>query len=450
MSSPDMQSNPQRSERSPSLEDLTSNEAQEIRNKYLVENRVAIVGGLRTPFVKAGGAFSDYSFLDMGSHVVNNLIAKMKLDPKEVNELVFGTVLLDPRMPNAAREIVLRSDLPKSIGAHFVSNNCITGLVAIDMLAHHIATGQAKIGIAAGSESMSNPALTLSPEAEKFWLNLSRSKGFFSKLGALAAFRPKFAIPNAPSPKEPSTGLTMGEHCEITAKELGISRLRQDEIALRSHQNALAAREIHARNIVPFGGIDSDKLVRGDTSMEALAKLKTIYDNSAAGTITAGNASPLTDGAAAICLMAEAEARRQNREILGYISGMEFAAIDPDDGLLMAPCLAVPRLLQRQGVSAQDVGVYEIHEAFGAQVAANLQVWEKGWEKYGIPAIGKIPDEKINLHGGSIAIGHPFAATGGRVVMSLLNAMNEAGVEDGIASVCAAGAVAYAMRITKK
>jgi len=415
--------------------------------------RVAIVDGCRTPFVRAGGKFARASFIDLGVHTLKSLVTKMGLDPKLVDEFVFGTVLLDPRAPNYAREVVIRSGLPETISAHAVSNNCISGLVALSMLTDGIKTERIKVGIGGGSESMSRPTLTFHPKAEKLFLALSRARSAGERLKIIAGYRPKFALPIPPSPKEPSTGLTMGQHCELTTQELGIKREVQDQIAYRSHHGAAAAQKAGylAQEIAPFEGVEHDNIIRADTSLEKLAKLSPVFDRSGKGTLTAGNSSSLTDGASLVCLMSEGEARRQGREILGYIDGIHFAAIAPKDGLLMAPTVALPELLARHKLTVDQIDRFEIHEAFGAQVAANLEVWERGWSKYpGAQAIGKIPTEKINVNGGSIAIGHPFAATGGRLVLSLAHELKRSGLKTGVISVCAAGAMAGAVLIRRE
>ncbi|MDC0357413.1 acetyl-CoA C-acyltransferase [Oligoflexia bacterium] len=416
-------------------------------------HRVAIIGGCRTPFVRAGGVFSKSSFLDLGIHAVTGAVKRLELDPKLIDELAFSTVLLDPRMPNAARELVLRSGLPKNIPAHFISNNCISGLVAISMIAEAIKTGRIKVGIAGGAESMSRPTLTLHKKAEAFYLSLFTARSMGAKLKVLSSFRPGMLLPRAPSPKEPSTGLTMGEHCEITTKEFEVARSRQDEIAFKSHQTAGAAQRagFFAQEIEPYNGVSDDNLVRFDTSLEKLASLRPVFDRSAHGTLTAGNSSALTDGASAVCLMSEEEANRQGRKILGYLDDVVFSAIAPDDGLLMAPAVALPRLLNQHALSVSDVDVFEVHEAFAAQVAANIVAWEQGWDKYpDVKSIGSVPLDRINVNGGSIAIGHPFAATGGRQLLALVNQLQRAGQQTGVISTCAAGAMAAALLVRKE
>jgi len=415
-------------------------------------DRVAIIGGKRTPFVKAGTAFREQSFLDLGVHVTKEVIKELDINPANLGELVFGTVLLDPRIPNAARELVIRSGLPKSLSAHFVSNNCITGLVAASFVADGISSGRLSDGLAGGAESMSRPALSLSKRADSFYLSLFSARTLSDRLKILSSFRPAFLMPQPPSPKEPSTGLTMGEHCEITAKEFSISRLAQDEFAFSSHQNGSRAQDdgYLAAEIAPLGGVERDGIIRKDTTVERLSRLSPVFDRSSTGTITAGNASALTDGASMVYLMSESRAKQEGREVLGYIEGIEFAAVSPDDGLLMAPGICLPRLLSRKGLGVNDIDIFEIHEAFAAQVLSNLAVWEHGWKRYPeLKPIGAIPAEKINVNGGSLAIGHPFAATGGRLILSAAQELKRSGKERAALSVCAAGAMAAAVLISR-
>ncbi len=413
--------------------------------------RVAVIGGCRTPFVKAGGGLARYSFIDLGVEVVKGLFGRLRLAPDAVEELAFSTVLVDPRASNFAREIIFKAGLPASIVAHSISNNCISGLVAVAMEAEAIRSGRLKLALAGGSESMSRPALSFHPKAERLFLNLFRARSMGEKLSIAFGYRPWMALPLAPSPKEPSTGLTMGQHCELMAKEFSIARELQDNIAYQSHARAAKAQAggVLAQEIIPVGGVEKDNLIRADTSLERLAKLPPVFDRSSAGTLTAGNSSALTDGASIIGLAAEDEARKRNLDIMGYIEAIEFSAISPNDGLLMAPALALPQVLERAGKTVADIDIFEIHEAFGAQVAANLLVWEKGWSKYpDLRPIGPIPSEKINVNGGSIAIGHPFAATGGRLILSALNELKRSNRKSAAISVCAAGAMACALIVS--
>lgn len=413
--------------------------------------RVAIVGGVRTPFVRAGGVFSKYSALDLGKHVVVSCVERLKIDPSTVDELYFGTVLLDPRIPNLAREIILRSGLPKTINGQFIANNCITGLVAASAAADAITSGRIRAALVGGSESMSQPTLTFPRKGENFFFKLNKAKTLGVKLSLLTSFRPGFLAPQAPSPKEPSTGLTMGQHCELMAQEFAISRREQDEIALMSHQRAAEAQRDGTlqSQIAPLGDVKDDNLIRPDTSLEKLSTLPAVFDRGAQGTISAGNSSALTDGASVVCLMSEEMARQQGREVLGYLDGIQFASLPPGDGLLMAPALALPNLLARFGLQFDQVDLFDVHEAFAAQVLCNVKVWRDGWSRYpGIPLKGSVPYDRMNVAGGSIALGHPFAATGGRLLLSMCQALKKRGLKRGAISVCAAGGGAAAALVS--
>jgi acetyl-CoA acetyltransferase family protein len=339
-------------------------------------NRVAIVAGARTPFVRAGKTFASLGPLALAKLAVQGLIDRHQVDTASVEAIAFGAVVPEPGKPNLAREIVLETGLPASTEAQTVSSYCITGLRTATIIADAIARGRIQCGIAGGVE----------------WLSGADPATF----------------------REPSTGLSMGEHMEITCKEWRIPRERQDAVALASHQNAVAARDRLAREIVPVEGVEHDSGPRPDTSMEKLAALKPSFDS--AGTITAGNASPVTDGASAVLLMSEERARQEGREPLAFIEWIEYAAIHPSEGLLMAPAISVPRLLERAGVSLADIDLLEIHEAFAAQVIANVTAWEQGWKGL---ATGPVDWKRVNVNGSSVAVGHPWAATGGRILTTL-------------------------------
>ncbi len=364
--------------------------------------RVAIIAGGRTPFVKSGQAFKDLGPLALAKHAVTGLIDKYGIDAGTIDAITFGVVVPEPGKPNLAREIVLETGLPKSIEAQTVSSYCITGLRAITAVAEGIASGRFDAGIAGGVESLSR------------------------------------ADPN--TFREPSTGLSMGDHGEITRKEWDIPRQRQDEIALASHRNAVAARDKLSGEIYPLEGVERDSGPRAESSLEALASLNPVFDPE--GTLTAGNSSPVTDGASAVLLMSEERARAEGREPVAFIRGMDYGAIDLADGLLMAPGVVVPRLLKRTGLSLDQMDLIEIHEAFGAQVLANVKAWEQGWK--GDP-IGPIDWDRVNVCGSSIAIGHPWAATGGRITTTLAYEMERRNASLGVISICAAGAMAGAM-----
>lgn len=406
--------------------------------------RIAIVAGTRTPFARAGTVFRHRSALELAVHSVNGVFERSPIAPESVEELYFGIVVLNPRIPQFAREVCFGSRLPSTVRALTLVDNCITGLSAIHMLAGSLRAGRASLGIAGGVESMSNPAVLFNPRASRLFVGMAAAGSLRERLGFALRLRPRDFLPDAPAIAEPSTGLSMGQHCELMVKEWRISRGVQDEIALRSQQRAWAAtedgrlgHEIHA-----LDGIDRDPLIRPDTTLERLAALPPVFDRSGAGTITAGSSSPLTDGAAAAVLATEGEAERRGLESLAFIRDMEFAAIDPKDGLLMAPGVAVPRLLARNGLSLDDMDLVEMHEAFGGQVACNLEAWAQGWKE---AAIGKVDPARLNALGGSIALGHPFAATGVRIVITLANQMKRQNARYGLISICGAGATAGAV-----
>ncbi len=410
--------------------------------------KVAIIGGARTPFAKAGAQLKGYSALDLATHSVDGAIEKVDIDPKIVDELAYGTVIVNPAIPHLAREVNFRSALPADVRAVTLTDNCITGTSAIQSVYNSIALGRADVGIAGGVESMSNPPVMFMPEASRIFLETSRARSFGDRLKAIAKFRPKHFKPWSYGIAEPSTGLTMGEHTEITVKEWGISREEQDEIAYRSHVNAHTATEDGrlTAEIARLGTYDRDLLIRPDTSIEALAKLRPVFDRSESGTLTAGNSSPLTDGAAATVLMTEDRARELGHEPLAYIKDFVNVGIDPSDGLLMGPGVAVPRLLKRNGLALEDIDIIEMHEAFAGQVASNLKAWEQGWKE---AAIGRVDRAILNTMGSSIAVGHPFAATGARITTTLANEMARRNVRYGVISICGAGATAVAMLLER-
>ncbi len=407
-------------------------------------SRIAIISGARTPFAKAGTALRRRSALELGVHAVNGAVEMSGLDPEAVEELQFGIVVVTPRIPQFAREVCFASRLPASVRALTLVDNCITGISAVSALSDSLRDGRAALGIAGGVESMSNPTVLFRERASRIFVDMANARGMRERLALAARLRPADFIPEPPAIAEPSTGLSMGEHCELMVKEWNISRETQDEIALRSHQRAHAATqdgrlraEIH-----PLDGTDRDTLIRPDTTLERLAALKPIFDRSSSGTITAGTSSPLTDGAAAIMLTTEARAEREGLAPLAFIRDVEFAAIDPKDGLLMAPAVAVPRLLERNKLKLGKMDIVEMHEAFAGQVACNLKAWAEGWRE---PAIGEVDAEILNPLGSSIAVGHPFGATGIRIVLTLANELKRRNARFGLISVCGAGATAAAM-----
>ncbi len=411
--------------------------------------RVAIVGGARTPFAKAGTALKEHSALDLAIHSVDGLLEKQHMDAATIDELAYGIVTVDPRIPHLAREVVLCGRLPPEVRALTLTNNCITGTSAIKLIHDSIVAGRAEIGIAGGVESMSNPALLFSEQASRIFMDAASAKAATERLKQFLKLRPRDFWPAAPAIAEPSTGLSMGEHTELMVKEWKVPQEEQDEIAYHSHKNAHAATEDGRLTveIYPLDGIDRDLTIRANTSMEKLAKLPPVFDRSATGTLTAGNSSPLTDGAASVLLMSETRAYKEDREPLAFLKAFEVVGIDPEDGLLMGPGLAVPRLLRRTGLTLADIDIVEMHEAFAGQIICNLRAWEQGWKE---PAIGAVDRERLNQLGGSIAIGHPFAATGIRIVTTLANEMRRRSVRYGLVSICGAGGTASATLLERE
>ena len=410
--------------------------------------RVAIIDGIRTPFVRAGTVFKHYTALELSGHSVRGLLNKTNVNKDDLQEFVYGIVVVDPRIPHLAREIVLANKLPAQLQALTITNNCITGLSAIRTIYDSISTGRSDAGIAGGVESMSNPALLFSRSASRIFLDAFSEKTNTKRINQLLKLRPRHFKPTSPGIKEPSTGLSMGEHTELMVKEWNISRDAQDEIAYRSHMNAYQASQDGRllEEINPLDGIETDQFIRPDTTIDKLAKLKPVFDRSSKGTITAGNSSPLTDGSASILLMSEQYAKNKSFEPLAYVKDFEFVGIEPREGLLMGPALAVPRLLKRNSLSLSDFDIIEMHEAFAGQIACNLKAWEQGWKE---PAIGKVDQEKLNPLGSSIAIGHPFSATGIRITTTLANEMKRRNSHLGLISICGAGGTAAAMIIER-
>jgi acetyl-CoA acyltransferase len=423
--------------------------------------RVAILDGCRTPFARSGTAYKDLTAIELGTLAVRELIARTNLDPAEVDELVFGTVVHSVQAPNIAREVSLRSGLPPQVPSFTVSRACASSNQAITSAAESIAAGHSDVAIAGGAESLSDIPILFSKSMRDRLVAASKAKTMGGRLKAFAGLRPRELAPITPAIAEPSTGETMGESAERMAKENGISREEQDRWALRSHRLAAAATEDGrlTREIVPVYQppkydevLDRDNGVRADTDPAKLASLRPVFDRRN-GSVTAGNASPLTDGASAVLLMAEEKARALGHEPLGYIRSFAYAALDPFDQLLQGPAYATPLALDRAGLSMSDVELWEIHEAFAAQVLSNLQWLDSdafAREQLGRDRkVGILDEDRINVMGGSIAIGHPFGATGGRLTVTLLNEMKRRGVGLGLITVCAAGALGFAMVVER-
>ena len=422
--------------------------------------RVAIIAGVRTPFAKAGTALKSISAIDLGKLCVAELLQRTNLDGKEVQALVFGTVIPSVVAPNIAREVSLLPLLPKGVQAFSVSRACASANQAITDAADQIALGHVDVAIAGGSESLSTiPVLHSQGFAETLVL-VSKAKSWPARLKTLARLRPKDLIPITPAIAEPSTGETMGQSAEKMAKLNSIAREEQDHFALRSHRLAAAGTsdgrltaEIMPVYVPPkFESVlTSDNGIREDTSYEQLAVLKPVFDRKY-GSVTAGNSSPLTDGGACVLLMSEEKAKALGYTPLGIIRSYAYAALDPGEQLLQAPVLAAPVALKRAGLTLKDIDLVEMHEAFAAQVLSNLKGFESKWwaERAGFTEpVGEVDRAKLNVMGGSIAIGHPFGATGARITTTLLHELHRRGGQFGLMTVCAAGGMGFAMVVER-
>jgi acetyl-CoA acyltransferase len=415
---------------------------------------------VRTPFAKAGTAFKSISAIDLGKLCVAELLQRTNLDGKEVQALVFGTVIPSVVAPNIAREVSLLPLLPKGVQAYTVGRACASANQAITDAADQIALGHLDVAIAGGSESLSNiPILHAQGFADALVL-ASKARTFPARLKALSRIRPKDLVPVTPAIAEPSTGETMGQSAEKMAKLNAIAREEQDHFALRSHRLAAAGTadgrltaEIMPVYVPPrFESVlTSDNGIREDTSYEQLAALKPVFDRKY-GSVTAGNSSPLTDGGACVLLMNEEKARALGYPPLGIIRSYAYAALDPGEQLLQAPVLAAPVALKRAGLTLKDIDLVEMHEAFASQVLSNLKGFESKWwaERAGFSQpVGEVDRAKLNVMGGSIAIGHPFGATGARITTTLLNELRRRGGQFGLMTVCAAGGMGFAMVVER-
>src|SRR6476661_1352349 len=422
--------------------------------------RVAIVAGVRTPFAKAGTAFKSISAIELGKLCVAELLQRTNLEGKEVQALVFWTVILSVLAPNIAREVSLMPQLRKGVQAYTVSRACASANQAITDAADQIALGHLDVAIAGGSESLSNIPILHSQRFAETLLMASKAKSLPARLRTFARVRPKDLVPIAPAIAEPSTGETMGESAEKMAKLNAIAREEQDHFALRSHRLAAAGTadgrltgEIMPVYVPPrFETVlTSDNGIREDSSYEQLAALKPVFDRKY-GSVTAGNSSPLTDGAACVLLMSEEKAKALGYAPLGIIRSYAYAALDPGEQLLQAPVLAAPVALKRAGLTLKDIDLVEMHEAFAAQVLSNLKGFESQYwaERAGFSQpVGEVDRAKLNVMGGSIAIGHPFGATGARITTTLLNELARRNGQFGLMTVCTAGGMGFAMVVER-
>ncbi len=418
--------------------------------------RPAIVAGLRTPFARSGTVFRDVSAVQLARRATQELLLRTALDGRLVDEVAFGQVVASALAPNVAREVSLLPQLPRTIPAFSVNRACASAGQAITYAADQITLGHADVILAGGVESLSDIPILHSKRMSQILVEASKAKSLGQRLTAFGKIRPRDLIPVSPAIAEPSTGESMGQSAEKMAKENGITREAQDRLALLSHQRAAAATQSGrlAEEIAPwFGGrnmdevVTTDNLIRGDTSLDALAKLKPVFDRRY-GSVTAGNASSLTDGAAVVLMMEEQKARALGYRPLAVVRSYAVAAVDPGWQLLMGPAYAVPKALDRAGITWKELGLVEIHEAFASQVLSNAEAWgSKAWaEKLGRPApVGEVDWNRTNVFGGSIAIGHPFGATGARIATTLANEMVKRDVQFGLISICAQGGMGFAM-----
>lgn len=422
--------------------------------------RVAIVAGVRTPFARSGTLLKDYSAIELGRLAVAELVQRTALDGALADLLVFGTVIPSVTAPNIAREVALLPHFPKTLQAWTVGRACASANQAITDAADQIVLGHADIAIAGGSESLSQVPILHSRGMSDVLVAASKARSLSQRVSILARLRPRDLVPITPAIAEPSTGETMGQSADKMAKINGIAREAQDRFALRSHQlaaNGLDDGRLTAE-IVPVmvpprfdSMLATDNGVRRDTSYEQLAALAPVFDRQY-GTVTAGNASPLTDGGAAVLLMSEERAAALGYTPLAFIRSYAYAAVDPGEQLLQAPVIAAPMALQRAGLTLADIDLVEMHEAFAAQVLSNLQGFtSKAWaERAGFSApVGDVDPDRLNVMGGSIAIGHPFGATGARILTTLCNELQRRDAQFGMLTVCAAGGLGHAMVVER-
>jgi len=423
--------------------------------------KTAIVAGCRTPFVRSGTLFADMRAIELGKLAVRDALARSGIEAERVDHLVYGTVVHDPAAPNIAREVGL-GVLPKTVPAVTVSRACSSANQAITDATQLIEMGHAEIVIAGGAESLSHVPITVSEKLSKSLVSAAKGKSIGQRLAPFRSVRPRDLIPVQPAIAEPTTGETMGEAAERMAKENGISRQDQDAWALRSHELAAAgtADGRLTAEIVPVyvppdyeQVVARDNGIRSDSSLERLAKLPPVFDRKH-GSVTAGNSSPLTDGASAVVLMSAERALADGHEPLGYVRSWAWTAVDPAGQLLQGPAYAAPIALDRAGLSMEDIGLMEMHEAFAAQVLSNLQALSSAAfarEELGRSEPVGHPDvDRINVMGGSLAVGHPFGATGGRLTVTILNEMARRDVQFGLITVCAAGGMGFAMVVERR
>ncbi|WP_167003054.1 acetyl-CoA C-acetyltransferase [Mumia sp. ZJ430] len=410
--------------------------------------RVAVIGGNRIPFARSNTIYSHASNQDMLTAALDGLVARYDLEGERLGEFAAGAVLKHSRDFNLARETVLGSKLDPTTPAYDVQQACDTGIQATIQVANKMALGKIDVGVAGGSDTTSDAPIAVGERLRKILLDANRAKDLKGRLAALARIRPGDLAPSIPQNSEPRTGLSMGESQALTTLEWGIAREDQDQLAVESHHKLAAAydRGFLDDLLTPYLGLERDQNLRADSSVEKLATLKPVFGKGESATMTAANSTPLTDGASTVLLASEDYAKKKGWEPLAYLTEYETAAVDyvnGSEGLLMAPAYAMPRMLARAGLTLQDFDFYEIHEAFASQVLSTLKAWEDPIfckERLGLDApLGAIDRAKLNVAGSSLAAGHPFAATGGRIVATLAKLLAEKGKGRGVISICAAG-----------
>ena len=408
---------------------------------------VAVIGGNRIPFARSNGAYAKASNQDMLTVTLDGLAEHFGLEGQRLGEVAAGAVLKHSRDFNLTRESVLGSKLAPETPAYDVGQACGTGLEATILVANKIALGQVDSAIAGGADTTSDAPIALNDDLREILIEANNAKSTTARLRALTKIRPSQIVPDFPRNAEPRTGLSMGEHTAIMAREWGVTREEQDELAAASHQHLAAAYERGFMDdlVSPYLGLERDQNLRPDSTVESLAKLKPVFGGEG-GTMTAGNSTPLSDGASAVLLSTTEWAEEHGVRPLAFMIDGETAAVDyvgKKEGLLMAPAYAVPRMLARNDLKLQDFDLYEIHEAFAAQVLCTLKAWEDPVfcpQRLGLDKpLGSIDRAKMNVNGGSLGAGHPFAATGGRIVAGLAKALDERGGGRGLISICAAG-----------
>ena len=408
--------------------------------------RVAIIGGQRIPFCRAHTDYAKASNLEMMTAALRALVERHELTGQKLGDVVLGAVLKHSRDFNLAREATLSSGLAPETPALDVQRACGTSLSAALAVANKIATGQIEAGIAGGTDTISDMPIVYPDAYRTILLESARGRSFMQRIKPWLRLRPRHFKPSLPAVVEPRTGLSMGQSMEVTAKQWGITRQAQDELALASHRNAERAwvAGFYDDLVTGFRGVAKDNNIRADTSMEKLAALKPVFDRGPKGTLTAGNSTPLTDGASAVLLCSESWARERDLKVQAWLTHGREAAVDfvTQEGLLMAPAYAVSDLLDDANLELQDFDFYEIHEAFAAQTLATLAAWESeqfcAEKLYRGEPMGSIDRKKLNVNGGSVAIGHPFAATGARLLATLAKQLSISGGR-GLISVCTAG-----------